>query len=98
MKRGELLPCRNFGLVSVAKPDIISFQDLKTNLFFERNQIMKKALVVLTVLLITAGFAAAKEAKTQDANTVQQQKAAVNAAKPVEKVIDLGSEVTLTLV
>jgi len=38
---------------------------------------MKKTLVVLTVLLITAGFAA---------------------AKPVEKVIDLGSEVTLTLV
>jgi formylglycine-generating enzyme required for sulfatase activity len=60
---------------------------------------MKKIIVVFVVLLIAAVAAAAKEGGTSEPNAAMLQKRAADEAKlPLEKTIDLGSEVNMVLV
>ena len=72
----------------------------KQGLLFEGRQIMKKVSTIIMILLVAAGLAAAKEAKTaQEPNAmVQQKKAAETAGVPLTKTIDLGNEVNMVVV
>ncbi|MDD5135451.1 MAG: formylglycine-generating enzyme family protein [Phycisphaerae bacterium] len=61
---------------------------------------MKKTITALMILLIAIAFVTAKEVeKNQEPNIAQQQKkAAADAGLSIEKTIDLGNEVNITLV
>ena len=61
---------------------------------------MKKTIITLMILLVICAVATAKETKSsQEPDAAVQQKQAASAAGlPLEKIIDLGNEVNITLI
>lgn len=60
---------------------------------------MKKVIAICMILLIAAVVVAVEKAKTEESQaTLLQKKTAISADLPLEKVIDLGSEVNMVVI